>query len=255
MATIGLKEGAGHHEKSRLDALLSSNLCGPDGMPAAAGRSRDHATITAMAQLLPLPRSIGGIDVPRDVISEATWHRAQRGLPRYLLAHSVRVYCWGAAIARSEAWSFDHRVLWTASLLHDLGLTTLPRNDDCFEVSGGAYARRFLVRAGLGAGEAERVDRAIVLHMQPGVTLDDGVEPVLLDRATGLDVRGTEYELVDDVRDAVIRAFPRGAFDRHFLAAIRSEADARPTCQSARLLHRTGMAEWMERSPWAGHRA
>jgi cyanamide hydratase family protein with HD domain len=203
-----------------------------------------------MAELMRLPRSIGGIDVPRDAICEAAWRRAQRGLPQYLLAHSVRVYCWGAAIARSEDWTFDRRVLWTASLLHDKGLTTLPRNGDCFEVSGGTDARQFLVREGLPADEAERVERAIVLHMQPGVTLADGVESVLLDRATGLDVRGTEYELVDDVRDAVVREFPRGAFDRQFLAAIRHEAIARPTCQSARLLHRTGLAEWMARSPW-----
>lgn len=207
----------------------------------------DHA----VAELTPLPGPIGGIDVPRDAVSEATWHRAQRGLPRYLLAHSVRSYCWAVAIARSEGWTFDARVLWTASLLHDLGLTRLRRNDDCFEVSGGAYARRFLVRAGMPADEAERVDRAIVLHMQAGVTLADGVESVLLDRATGLDVRGAGYELVDDVREAVVREFPRGAFDRHFLAAIRSEAAARPTCQSARLLHSTGLAEWMARSPWA----
>ena len=205
----------------------------------------------AVRDLVPLPRSIGGIDVPRDAISDTTWRRAQRGLPRYLLAHSVRAYCWGAAIARSEGWSFDRRVLWTASLLHDLGLTTLPRNDDCFEVSGGAYARRFLVRSGLPAVDAELVDRAIVLHMQPGVTLADGVESVLLDRATGLDVRGVEFELVDDVRDAVVRGYPRGSFDRRFLAAIRSEAGARPTCQSARLLHTTDLAGWMARSPWA----
>ena len=205
----------------------------------------------AVRDLVPLPRSIGGIEVPRDAISATTWRRAQRGLPRYLLAHSVRAYCWGAAIARSEGWSFDRRVLWTASLLHDLGLTTLPRNDDCFEVSGGAYARRFLVRSGLPAVDAELVDRAIVLHMQPGVTLADGVESVLLDRATGLDVRGAEYELVDAIRDAVVREYPRGSFDRRFLAAIRSEAGARPTCQSARLLHTTDLAGWMARSPWA----
>jgi hypothetical protein len=215
------------------------------------GADYDHP----MLELEALPRSIGGIDVPRDPVSEATWRRAQRGLPRHLLAHSVRAYCWGAAIARSEGWSFDRRVLWTASLLHDLGLTTLPRNDDCFEVSGGAYARRYLVRAGLPPEEAERVDRAIVLHMQPGVTLADGVESVLLDRATGLDVRGTEFDLVDDVRDGVVREFPRGSFDRHFLAAIRREATARPTCQSARLLRTTGLAEWMARSPWAAERS
>jgi hypothetical protein len=46
-------------------------------------------------------------------------------------------------------------------------------------------------------------------------------------------------------------AFPRGDFDRRFLAAIAREASERPTCQSARLLNDTGLASWMARSPWA----
>ena len=101
------------------------------------------------------------------------------------------------------------------------------------------------------AEDAERAAVAIVLHMQPTVTLADGVESVLLDRATGLDVRGAGYELVDGVRSDVVRAFPRRDFDRHFLAAIEREAAIRPTCQSARLLHQTDLAVWMARSPWA----
>ena len=87
--------------------------------------------------------------------------------------------------------------------------------------------------------------------MQPGVTPADGVEAVLLDRATAVDVRGTEFGLIDPVRAAVVRAHPRGPFDRYFLAAIRREAALRPGCQSARLLHETGLADWMARSPWA----
>jgi hypothetical protein len=199
----------------------------------------------------PLPVTIGGVAVPQDDVSATTWRRVQGWLPRYLLAHSVRSYCWGAAIGDGEGRSFDRQVLWTASLLHDLGLTRIPRNDDCFEIAGGAFARRFLERAGLPATKAATVDRAIVLHMQPGVTTDDGVEAVLLDRATALDVRGVAFDLVAGVRAAVTREYPRGAFDRHFLAAISREAALRPDCQSARILHATGLAGWMERSPWA----
>jgi hypothetical protein len=198
-----------------------------------------------------LPVTIGGIAVPQDDVSATTWRRAQAWLPRYLLAHSVRSYCWGAAIGEGEGRPFDRQVLWTASLLHDLGLTRIPRNNDCFEIAGGAFARRFLERAGLPARRAAVVDRAIVLHMQPGVTVDDGAEAVLLDRATALDVRGIGFDLVDGVRSAVMREFPRGAFDRLFLAAISREAALRPDCQSARLLHATGLAGSMERSPWA----
>jgi hypothetical protein len=134
--------------------------------------------------------------------------------------------------------------------MHDLGLARIPENSMCFEVEGAEIARRFLERRGMSAAAADRVAIAIILHMQPGVTLDDGVEAVLLDRATGLDVRGDGYELVDAVRPRVVQAYPRGAFDRLFLDAISREAAARPGCQSARLLHRSGLAGWMARSPW-----
>ena len=200
-----------------------------------------------------LPSRIADIPVPQDDVSAATWRWAQRSLPGYLLAHSVRSYCWGAAIASAEDWTFDRRILWTAALMHDFGLTRIPRNTMCFEVEGAEIARRFLEGQGMPPGEADRAAIAIILHMQPSVTLDDGVEAVLLDRATGLDVRGVGYALVEAVRPGVVRDFPRGAFDRRFLSAIAREAKIRPTCQSARLLHRTGLAEWMARSPWAAN--
>ena len=198
-----------------------------------------------------LPGQIATIAVPQDDVSRATWQWAHRALPDYLLTHSVRAYCWGAAIAAGEGWTFDARVLWSASLLHDVGLTRLPNNSMCFEVEGAEIARRFLERHGLPPAEADRAAIAIILHMQPSVTLDDGVEAVLLDRATSLDVRGEGYGLVDGVRTGVMREFPRRSFDRLFLVAIEREAAARPKCQSARVLHRTGLAEWMARSPWA----
>ncbi|HEX7950998.1 MAG TPA: HD domain-containing protein [Candidatus Limnocylindrales bacterium] len=197
-----------------------------------------------------LPSKIADIEVPRDRVSTATWRWAHRQLPDYLLTHSVRAYCWGAAIASREGWDFDRRVLWNASLMHDFGLTRIPRNTMCFEVEGAEISRRFLERHGMAADDAERVAIAIILHMQPSVTPADGVEAVLLDRATALDVRGDGYALVDDVRPGVMRAFPRRAFDRRFLAAIAREATIRPGCQSARLLYQTGLADRMARSPW-----
>lgn len=204
-----------------------------------------------MPPVPPLPERIGAIDVPDDDVSSATWLWANRALPAYLLAHSARSYCWGVAIARAEGWSFDRRILWVASLLHDLGLTRIPRNTMCFEVEGAEIARRVLVRRGMPAADAERAAIAIILHMQPDVTLGDGVESVLLDRATGIDVRGVGYETIAGVRDGVVAAFPRGPFDRLFVAAIEREVAVRGDCRSARLLNRTELAEWLARSPWA----
>jgi hypothetical protein len=196
-----------------------------------------------------LPETIAGIGVPQDEVSAATWRWAQRSLPSYLLGHSVRAYCWGAAIATREGWTVDTQVLWSASLMHDVGLTRLARNTMCFEVEGAEIARAFLERAGMDPRAADEAAIAIILHMRSGVTLADGVEAVLLDRATGLDVRGDGYEQVDHLRSDVMADFPRGAFDAYFLRAIEREFAIREGCQSARLLA-ADLAGWMARSPW-----
>lgn len=199
----------------------------------------------------PLPSSIAGLPVPQDPVSAATWRWAQSSLPRYLLAHSVRSYCWGAQIAAWEGRTFDAQVLWTAALFHDVGLTRIPRNTMCFEVEGAEIARRFLEGNGMTPAAADRAAIAIILHMQPAVTLSDGIEAVLLDRATAVDVRGVDYGVIERVRSGVVRKYPRGAFDRHFLRAIQREVAVRPTCQSARLLGEGNLAESMAHSPWA----
>ena len=198
-----------------------------------------------------LPASIAGLSVPQDDVSRASWRWAGRTLPRYLLAHSVRSYCWGAAIAAKEGWTFDARILWSAALFHDVGLTTTASNTMCFEVQGAELARETLEGFGMDAESADRAAIAIILHMQPGVTLDDGVESVLLDRATAIDVRGVEVDLVEGVRSDVTRAYPRGAFDRHFVRAVSREVARRRDCQSARLLGDGDLVDWMTRSPWA----
>lgn len=133
--------------------------------------------------------------------------------------------------------------------MHDVGLTRIERNTRCFEFEVAEVARRFLVGEGMARADAARVGLAIELHMASAVTLDDGAESVLLDRATGTDVGGGEFEKIAAVRDAVVRAYPRGAFDRYFLAAIRREVNARPGCQSDRLLNR-GFADRLTHSPW-----
>src|SRR5258706_14249683 len=96
-----------------------------------------------------LPRSIGGLTVPQDDVSAETWRWAHRSLPDYLLTDSVRAYFWGAAIAAGEGWTFDRQILWTASLMHDFGLTRVPRNTMCFEVEGAEIARAYLEKIGL----------------------------------------------------------------------------------------------------------
>jgi hypothetical protein len=204
-----------------------------------------------MQPVPPLPIAVAGIPVPQDDVSRFAWSWVHRRLPGWLRAHSVRAYLWAAALGARDGIEPERSVLGAAAHFHDVGLTWQARKSRGFEVEGAELARRLLERRGMAAEPADRAAIAIILHMQPGVTIADGAEALLLDRSTGLDVRGDGYELVDAVREDVMAAFPRGDFDRRFLAAIAREASERPTCQSARLLNDTGLASWMARSPWA----
>lgn len=196
------------------------------------------------------PHLIAGMAVPTDPVSSSAWISARRTLPQYLFRHSVRTYCWGVTIAEHEDWRFDRQVFWAASLLHDVGLMRIRRGTVCFEVESAEVATKIVSDAGMPQSQVDRVATAIVLHMQPSVTHDDGVEAVLLDRATAVDVTGSGYDIVASVARRVVDAFPRGRFDQLFVAALRREAELRPQCQSARLLHASDFVARIDASPW-----
>jgi len=171
-------------------------------------------------------------------VSRDAWAWSATQLPGYLFRHSVRSFCWGVLLAEQDALRFEPRILWVAALLHDVGLTRIGRSSRCFEYEGAEVARRFSLRAGLDAADADRIARAIVLHMAPAVTLADGAESVLLDRATAVDVRHVDEDFVADARAPIDEVLPRGDFDRRFRAAVAREVAIRTDCQSARLLPR-----------------
>ena len=121
----------------------------------------------------------------------------------------------------------------------------------CFEVEGAEIARRFLDRRGMPAADADRAAIAIILHMQPNVTLADGVEAVLLDHGDrDRCPRRRSSTPSSAVRGAVVRVYPRGAFDRRFFSALQREAARRPDCQSARFVKRAIATDWPARTPW-----
>ena len=139
----------------------------------------------------PLPSTIAGIAVPGDDVSDAAWRWAHRSLPRLpadafgphlLLGRGHR----GRGGARLRSVHPVDGVADARRRAHpDPGQRPLLRGRRRRDrTTVPPPPRRRL------ADVAGVVATAIVLHMAPSVTLDDGVEALLLDRATGLDVRG-----------------------------------------------------------------
>src|SRR5947208_7743237 len=108
---------------------------------------------------------IAGIRIPDSKLArEATDLLREHGTP-LLLAHSQRVYLFGAIRGRHRGWAVDHELLYIGAVFHDLGLTAKYRSQDHrFEVDGANAARNFLRANGIDEPTAELVWDAIALH-------------------------------------------------------------------------------------------
>jgi hypothetical protein len=157
---------------------------------------------------------IAGIRVPDSKLArEATDLVREHGTP-LLVAHSLRVYLFGAIQGRHRGWALDHELFYVGAMFHDLGLTAKYRSPDHrFEVDGANAARDFLRAHGIGEGPAEVVWDAIALHTTPEIPWHKRPEIALMNGGTAADVigRGIDEIPVAD-RDAILAAYPRVDF-------------------------------------------
>jgi hypothetical protein len=191
------------------------------------------------------------IDLPRDEVATAAATLNLRAAPEFLANHSFRAFAWGAWFGRRDAIDFDAETLWVASVPHDIGLTDAGRGSACFEVDGGEAAAAFLRERNAPEETMEIVKRAIVLHMQPAVSADEGPIAFLLDAGVSCDVSGRRYEELDaGFRDAVLERFPRLDFKRKFTALIAAEADRKPDCLAATYMTEYGLPQRIVAAPF-----
>ncbi len=202
-----------------------------------------------VARLLePLPP----IDLPRDDVATSAASLNLSASPDFLANHSFRAFAWGAWFGRRDAIEFDAGTLWVASVLHDIGLTDVARGSDCFEVDGAEAAAAFLRQHNAAEDTIEIVRRAIVLHMQPAVSPDEGSIAFLLDAGVSCDVSGRRYEELEaGFRDAVLERFPRLDFKRKFTALIAAEAERKPDCLAATYMTEYGLPRRIVAAPFA----
>src|ERR1700676_2061709 len=107
---------------------------------------------------------VAGIRIPDSKLArEATDLLREHGAS-LLLAHSLRVYLFGAIRGRHRKLTVDHELLYFGAIFHDLGLTAKYRSPDHrFEVDGANAARDFLRANGIDDSTAELVWDGIAL--------------------------------------------------------------------------------------------
>ena len=89
---------------------------------------------------------VAGVRIPDSKLArEATDLLREHGTS-LLLAHSLRVYLFGALRGRHRGLAVDHELLYFGAVFHDLGLTAKYRSPDHrFEVDSANAARDFLL--------------------------------------------------------------------------------------------------------------
>ena len=169
-----------------------------------------------------------------------------------LLHHVVRSWLWAEAFALVEGRrGVDHELLFTAAVLHDIGL--VPAYDNVtlsYEEAGGQVAVALTAGAGWAADRRQRALDVIVRHNWPSVDPALDVEGYLLEVATGLDISGSRPDALpaEFVRE-VLDAYPRLMLAEEFTADVRDQAERKPTTAARRLVD-GGLADKLAHHPY-----
>lgn len=154
---------------------------------------------------------IHGISVPDSPLGRAITEFVRDTESELLFNHSSRVFLFGAIAGLQRGLTFNHELLYAAAMFHDIGLMPSHSSEDLrFEVDGANAAREFLRSRGVDAADVEKVWTGIALHTTPGIP--EFMHPVVALTTAGveMDVLGLTYgEYDDEVREAVVSAFPR----------------------------------------------
>ncbi|HTV23837.1 MAG TPA: HD domain-containing protein [Polyangiaceae bacterium] len=135
-------------------------------------------------------RELAGVSPPDTDLCAATTEYVERVAPPFLLHHVLRSYVYAHWIGRDRGLSYDAEALYVATVLHDLGLTSLAGVQARFELEGADLAREFLAARGMSEPRLELVWDAIALHTTAEIPLRKSPEIMLCHLGIGADIRG-----------------------------------------------------------------
>lgn len=142
--------------------------------------------------------------------------------PRPVANHSVRSYLFARLLAEHEGMNgeVDPRLLFAATVLHDVGLRAGVTSGDRFEVEGADRAAEFLRGHDFGEREIDVVWEAIALHTSPGIAERRGAIALLTRAGVAMDF-GWNAGLVEDGHARRIHdAYPRLSMAASLVDAI-----------------------------------
>jgi len=155
--------------------------------------------------------TLTGVRIPETKLAREITEFIRDTESELLFNHSSRVYYFGAIAGKQRGLEFDPELLYAGTMFHDLGLMeSYSSPSERFEVDGANAARDFLQARGIGKEQLDTVWTAIALHTTPGIPKFMHPVVALVTAGVEMDVLGLTYsEYPDQVREAVVSAFPR----------------------------------------------
>ncbi len=173
----------------------------------------------------------------------------------YLFNHCLRSYFWSKLMDDGSN-SCDDEAVFTALMLHDLGLTDGHRlqgtTEQCFTLVGAKKAQELAAKHQWNDRRSELVANAITLHLNIAIGDEHGREAQLVRNGTVADVAGMGLSALhnDQVVD-VGTQYPRLNMKENILSPLLIEAKERPCCRAAFLQKKLDFRKLIRNAPFA----
>lgn len=209
-----------------------------------AGKARDQIRHIEVPDILP----------PDSAICRAAEALCGEASEPYLFNHCLRAYFWARLLNGSAR--FDDEAVYTALLLHDLGLTERYRRhgdqEQCFTLPAARAAYRLAIDHGWPDARARLAADAIGLHLNVIVDARHGREALLVRMGSGADVAGLGMDAIArGDRVAVVERYPRLGMKAKIHKALKTEVVERPCCRTAFLYTSLGFGGLIRAAPFA----
>jgi HD domain len=198
-------------------------------------------------------REVDDILPPDSAIAREAMAMCEAASAPFLFNHSLRAYFW-ARLLDDGSKPFDDEAVFTAIMLHDMGLTDSHRlkgtDDQCFTLVGAQMAEELGARHNWDGHRCALAANAITLHLNVIVDPAHGKEAEMVRAGSGGDVAGLGLDVLHkDQIDHVCARHPRLGFKSEILPVLAIEEHARPACRIAFMNAKLGFAGLVVNAP------
>lgn len=153
---------------------------------------------------------LAGISVPDTPLVGRAIEYARQKCEPYLFNHVVRSWLFAARIGQLQDIEHDAEVVAVGTLLHDITLNESFAGPRRFEVEGADLARTFAREGGFDERRAQLIWDSVALNSTPSIGLYKEAEVALCTAGIGLDVIGSQYNLIEsNEMKKILGEFPR----------------------------------------------